>query len=552
LARRTWESVGVALGYVAISFGYFGIRVLPDPSRELIGTGADPQIFVWSFAWWPHALGNGSNPFVTHAIWAPDGINLAWVTSIPGLAIAYAPLTLTAGAIAAYNAAAVLAPALAATTAFLLCRHVTGSFWPSVVGGYLFGFSSYMLGQSLAHMHMTPVFLVPVAALLVLQYVESSLDARGLTWRLGVLLAIQMWFSTELFFTLTLALLAGLGLAAATVHSVRPRLRTLVRPVLGAYALATVLTAPLLFYALTEVETGSINRPADFGADAVNFLVPTRLIAAGAVWAPPIAARFGGNDSETTAYLGLPVVLMIVWYAIGRWRVPGSRFLVLALVTGAVAALGTSLHVAGREITPLPWNLIARLPIFSHTLPVRFSMYVSLAAAVIVALWMRSAAKPAVVLLPALAVLALVPRLDLPLWHFEPVRPAFFTQGLYRDCLKPGESVFTVPWNAAGNSLLWQVDADFDIRLPGGYVRPGLPESFTPVKAAWEMHFDAVIPHSPDLQDFFQRKNVDRAVVELSLHDAWKGPLEYLGPPSIIGGVAVYPSCGSPRTASDG
>ena len=63
-----WESVGVTVGYVAISFLYFGIRVLPDPSRELIGTGADPQIFVWSFAWWPHALGNGESPFVTRRL----------------------------------------------------------------------------------------------------------------------------------------------------------------------------------------------------------------------------------------------------------------------------------------------------------------------------------------------------------------------------------------------------------------------------------------------------------------------------------------------------
>ena len=59
-------------------------------------------------------------------------------------------MTLLAGPIVAYNLAAVLMPALAAWTAYLLCRHVSGALWPSVVGGYVFGFSGYMLGQDSA------------------------------------------------------------------------------------------------------------------------------------------------------------------------------------------------------------------------------------------------------------------------------------------------------------------------------------------------------------------------------------------------------------------
>jgi hypothetical protein len=41
----------VLLGYGAISFAYFGARLLPHPGRALLGSGQDPQIFVWSFAW---------------------------------------------------------------------------------------------------------------------------------------------------------------------------------------------------------------------------------------------------------------------------------------------------------------------------------------------------------------------------------------------------------------------------------------------------------------------------------------------------------------------
>ena len=67
-------------GYVALATLYFGVRVALRGPVSYVGTGVDPQIFIWSFAWWPHALLHGENPFVTHAIWAPSGLNLAWTT----------------------------------------------------------------------------------------------------------------------------------------------------------------------------------------------------------------------------------------------------------------------------------------------------------------------------------------------------------------------------------------------------------------------------------------------------------------------------------------
>ncbi len=130
--------------YLVISASYFGLPVAAHPGRTIIGTGADPEIFIWMFAWWPHALAHGLDPFRTNEIWTPDTYNLAWTTSVPGLAALFAPVTLLAGPVASYNLAAVLMPALAAWTAYLLCRYLTGRTWLSLAGGYLFGFSSYM------------------------------------------------------------------------------------------------------------------------------------------------------------------------------------------------------------------------------------------------------------------------------------------------------------------------------------------------------------------------------------------------------------------------
>src|SRR5204863_9021563 len=132
-----------------------------------------------------------------------------------GLAIPFAPLTLLVGAVASYNVAALLLPAVGAWTAFLLCRYVTRAFWPALVGGYLFGFSAYVVAQSLGHPHMTAVFLLPLVALVVVRYVRGELTGRGLACRLALVLDWQLWLSSELSFTLAFALLVTLAAAFA-------------------------------------------------------------------------------------------------------------------------------------------------------------------------------------------------------------------------------------------------------------------------------------------------------------------------------------------------
>ncbi len=160
-------------------------------------------------------------------------------------------------------------------TAFLLCRYLTHSTWAAVVGGYLFGFSSYMLGGELSHVHTVAVFLVPVAVLLVLRFLDGELSARRLALGLGVVLAAQLWLSTEIVFTATLALLGALLLAAVLLPARRRRLRLLLAPLAGAYAFAAVLAAPLLYYAFTGRSSHPTQQSSLFVADALNFVVPT-------------------------------------------------------------------------------------------------------------------------------------------------------------------------------------------------------------------------------------------------------------------------------------
>lgn len=556
MLRRRRADLVVLLGYAAISFGYYGWRVLPHPGRNLIGWGHDSEIYVWSFAWWPHAIGSWTNPFMTHVLYAPTGINTAWTLSVPGIAVAFSPITVLFGPVASYNVAALLLPAVSAWTAYLLCRYLTRSIWASIVGGYLFGFSTAMLRQQLyGHLPVTAVFLLPLIALVLVRYFKAELSGRGLAWRLGVLLALQLWVSVEFALTLTIVLALSLVLAFGLVRDARPRLRSSLVPIVAAYGLGAVFAAPLAIYTLAGfVPQGFIDLKTT-GGDLLNFVVPTKVIAIGGSSFPSVTANF--KPSGSSAYLGLPTLVIAAAFALRVRRSATARFLTAALVTCAVIALGTGLEINGRRILPLPWSAATHIPVVNNALPFRFTAYVSLAAAVIVALWTattkgRIYARP--YLLPVLAVAALVPsvwRTSYP--SFSPSKPerlAFFTDGLYKTCIRHNDTVAAFPFGGAGDSLLWQAEAGFSFRMAGdGLQAPDQAlNAFDAERVVYELNYLADVgrPTMDRLLAFAANHHVDRFLSVPSGGYPNRAQMRRFGPTQLIGGMLVAPACGQP------
>src|SRR4029077_5320514 len=111
-------------------------------------------------------------------VWFPTGYSMTWTTSIPTLALFGLPITLFSNAVVAYNVLALLAPAISAWTAFLLCRRITRDHSASFVGGLLFGFSSYEVGQMLGHLNLTFIFLIPTIVYLVIERLDGTVSRR--------------------------------------------------------------------------------------------------------------------------------------------------------------------------------------------------------------------------------------------------------------------------------------------------------------------------------------------------------------------------------------
>jgi hypothetical protein len=532
--------------------------VLPHPGRELVGftNENDAEIFIWSLAWWPHAILHWTNPFFTHVVYAPTGANLTWFTTIPGLGVAFSPVTLAFGPAVAYNVAAVVLPALSAWTAYLLCSYVTRSTAASVLGGFLYGFSSYMLGHAHAgHLNLEGVFLVPLVALVVLRYLRADLDGRGLAWRLALLLAAQLSISTEVTATLTAMLLLGLVLAYALVPATRPRLPRALAPIAAGYALAGILAAPFLYYALTGSGGGRSAFTGQFGADLLNLVVPTPVTGWGGSSLTFVSSHFPGNDAERDSYLGIPVLLMIFLLAVRRFREPAVRFLLAAFVIATLLSLGTGLTVKGDRVAWLPWSIWAHWGILEELNPSRVALYATLAAAVMVSIWFATTrglvfGRPYV--LPALAVAALLP----PFWKADlvehPARVAFFTNGAYKRCISNNETLLIFPFARWGDSTLWQAESGFRFRMAEGTLgHSDQPKSFASDPTASKLLFafldPSTRPSMDELRAFAARRHVDR-IVDVELPDNYpsEADLDTLGVVSEQDGVYVMPACGKP------
>ncbi len=380
----------VLLTYTALSVFFFGVPIVNHMSSRYLGELGDPSIYMWGLVWWPHALQQHLNPFFTDTIWAPTGINLTWTTTIPGASLLAYPITASFGPIVSYNIWCLLAPALAAWTAFILCRHLVSSFWPSLLGGYVFGFSPYVLAQMRGHLFLVLIFPVPIVVYLTLRRFQNSLQHWRFVFLLALTLSLQFCFSTEIFATMTIFGAAAIIIARFTLPADRVgSLYSTAWSIVLGYALTALILSPFIYSLFAYgYPHGPLSFSEEYSADLVNFLVPTPMnYLGGSSLLIRISQRFRGNLSEIGSYVGIILGSITCLYAVSNWKKGTTKLLIVSLLVICVAALGEVVHIAGISTIPGPWAPFARLPFLEHALPVRFMVYAFLVLAMICALY---------------------------------------------------------------------------------------------------------------------------------------------------------------------
>jgi hypothetical protein len=523
--------------YAVLSLALFGGPVLPligDPHGTIIARDqVDSSLFMWLYAWWPHALLHGSNPFVTHAMFVPEGFNLQWTTSMPGPSVLLSPLTELFSPAVTWNVIQLISPALSAWTAFLLCRYVTGELWPSLIGGYLFGFSPYMLAHLTGGPFLALVPLLPLFVLLVLRRLDGSLSARGFAVAMTAALTAQFLISTEVL--ATTVLFGGFALLAASAlfGEYRRGLIGVTRLLLGALVATAVLMSPFIYYFFFGRHYPPLG--TSFSADLQGLIKPPYFLEIAQAHTPT-GVFLGSGES----YLGIPLILLIAMFVWQKRRSRVARLAVLCMAVAVVASLGKTLSVGGRSTSIwLPWDLFAHLPVLRYAIPVRFAVFALLPAALIVAMWLAGSGNLLRWGLALLTVASIVPNVGNSAWDTHIRDPAFFSKGGYRAYLTAKDHVLTVP--AIGPNERWQADTGFRFTLASGYAG-AYPRSYYRLPT-WHTLLTGVLTpdYASQLRRFVSEKGVTAIVVDERVPGPWRKLFGSLSVrPIETGGVLLY------------
>jgi hypothetical protein len=533
--------------YGGLALLFWGPWVLDDPNGTLLAENdLDPSAYLWFFSWWPHAVLNGLDPFYTEVIFVPDGYNLAWVTSMPGPSLLLAPLTLALGPVVTFNFLAFAAPAVGAWTAFLLCRHLTGNVPASVLGGYLFGFSPYVLYQLWGGApQLAFIALVPVVVLLTVRHLEGSISHRGFGVGMTAVLTAQIYTSTEVF--ATTVVFGAITLLAAYLVSSEHRtaiLRT-ARVLAAALGATVVLAGPLLFHVFFRSRTLPEQAIIDFPADLLSFLVPGHLIAA----APERIGAIQPSWATGAAYLGLPLLALLAAFAWGYRRERTAQVALIGLLIPTVAALGPALHVAGEDTgIPMPWVAFDSLPLLRFAIPLRFPAFVFLGAGIIVAMWLARRPSRGRWAIALVAAACLLPAVGSSEWHTRVSEVAFFAGERHDKLLDENDRVLTVPtW---GHNGYWQAQTGFAFKMAAGYVGafPATYERYATWRDLFGSAFGNDVPPPRGLRRFLRDKGVTTIVVELDRAPIGRDIFRRLGVrPVATGGVLFHRLRPAPR-----
>ena len=488
--RRSLRPRAPALILLAYVAGAVAVtwRLWADPaSLAQTGDPGDVALFAWFMRYDAAAVAHGHLPdLFTLAMNAPRGINLMWNTSflLPGVVLA--PVTLQAGAQTSLTVMLALGMAGSAASLFWVLRRWGASVSAAALGGAVYGFSPAIVNAGIGHYHVQFAVLPPLIVDAVLRIVTGRGHAVRTGIWLGVLMAAQLFIGEELLADTALTSLLLVAVLVAGFHGeIRARARNVV--IGGAAALAVTLLIGghalwVQFHGPLTLDNHLVGakpftRAAFFVIPSATLLLHTRASAAS-------AAAYGWGLVEYLAYLGGPLLVVLVAASIRYFRDPRVRAAAITWAALELLSFGGSNISSGSVVyVPgwlLPFHWLQGSPVLSQVLPDRLSILADGAAAAAGAFSLdRARSSPGRVwtwrrgsIPAAIAMIAVLPLIPMPyqVARTTPV-PVGWQTAFARLRLSPADRVLTVPVGSGHRPevLRWQADTGEPATMIGGY-----------------------------------------------------------------------------------
>jgi dolichyl-phosphate beta-glucosyltransferase len=480
--RRRWPDVAVLALFLLLALWITG-GMLRRPGHTLVTNDSDVALLSWFLQHDAHALAHGGRGLLfTDDLNAPAGVNLMWNTALLLPGILLAPLTWLTSGRTSFAVLLWLAPALSAFACYVVLgvqvagRVLVTTRAARVAAALLFGFSPALIAQSLGHLQMILLPLVPVILLLVLEAALGERRAVIVGVTAGLVAAAQLLTGEEvLFLTSFVAVLVLIALIASRPRQVTrervARFATITGIALGVFLCITAVPLWVQLFGAQHVHGTPFTRDY-FKLDVSAFTTSTKAMLLGSRADEVLSDAYRGGPEEHTGYLGYPLLILAGLMLVLRWRDLRVRIPVLVSVVLSVLALGLHPIVSGvaHDDVTLPWALLIDKPLFESVivsrLPLMSALLLGLALAVSLE-WMADVSKALGVVVGFFALLPLVP-VPLDTSRRGPV-PEFFASGAKE--VPAGAAVVVAP--PAGyddmDAMRWQTASGFRFRLTGGY-----------------------------------------------------------------------------------
>jgi len=458
-----------------------------DPaSRMVAGNYNDTDQMAWFFRYDATSISHFRLPaLATTGMNAPQGVNVMWNTFmlLPGALLT--PVTLLAGPQTSLTILMTAGFAGSALAMFAVLRRWAVTTRAAALGGAVYGFSPALLHSAIGHYDLQFAVFLP----LIVDGAFRLLTGRASPVRggvcLGLLVTAQLMINEEMLFDTAVT---GLIMALVLIR----RLPAL-KPAIKGFAVALGVTVLLAGYPLWEQFFGPIPQQGSpftldyFKNDLSGLVTPSSLMVFHTSGSAAAAASFQGQLPEYLAYLGIPLIIVLVAAAVRFWRMPVVRALAVAWVVTELLSLGGTLLAAGHDYSAvkLPWYWVQGLSLLASVIPDRFSILADGAAAALLAFAVDAAVplvrdrvpalaagrRPvmAVMSVAILAILPIVPK-PLPVTAATPL-PAGWSQAFADLRLPASANVLVVPIPSATftSALRWQADTGVPRSMVGGY-----------------------------------------------------------------------------------